>query len=222
MRCRKCRQKAVLNMRQHRLALCRDHYVEWFQQQTARTIKKYKMFRRDEPVLVAVSGGKDSLALWDVLLELGYRADGFYLRLGIDEGIGYSDASYEKIKQFVAQHPGTRLHVVDAKATYGETIPEVARRVRRGRGKPCSVCGLIKRHEMNRVAYELGYPVLATGHNLDDEAAVLFSNTLHWQVGYLARQYPRAARPGRICPKGQALLPLLRTGNGRLRPPARH
>ena len=66
----------------------------------------------------------------------------------------------------------------------------MAQRVQRGRGKPCSVCGLIKRHEMNRIAYELGYSVLATGHNLDDEAAVLFGNTLTWQVGYLARQGP--------------------------------
>ncbi len=195
MRCRKCRQKAVINMRQHRLALCKEHYVEWFQHQTERTIKKYKMFRKDEPVLVAVSGGKDSLALWDVLLALGYQADGFYLRLGIDEGIRYSEESYAKIKAFVEQHPGVKLHVVDVKETYGESIPEVARRVQRGKGKPCSVCGLIKRHEMNRVAYELGYPVLATGHNLDDEVAVLFSNTLNWQVGYLARQHP--VLPGR-------------------------
>ena len=31
------------------------------------------MFNRDERVLVAVSGGKDSLALWDVLVGLGYE-----------------------------------------------------------------------------------------------------------------------------------------------------
>jgi uncharacterized protein (TIGR00269 family) len=42
---------------------------------------------------------------------------------------------------------------------------------------------------MNRVAVEGGY-VLVTGHNLDDEAAVLMQNTLHWQMGYLARQAP--------------------------------
>ena len=28
------------------------------------------------------------------------------------------------------------------------------------------------------------------GHNLDDEAAVLMQNTLHWQTGYLAQQTP--------------------------------
>ncbi len=189
MKCRKCGKPAVINMRHHKLALCADHFVEWMVQQTQRAIEKYKMFTREDRILVAVSGGKDSLSLWDILLELGYTADGLYIDLGIENG-GYSRTSHEKVTKFVSEHPGARLHVVDVKALYGESIPEVASRVRRGRGKPCSVCGLIKRHEMNRVALEEGYDVLATGHNLDDEAAVLFLNTLHWQTGYLARQAP--------------------------------
>ena len=32
--------------------------------------------------------------------------------------------------------------------------------------------------------------MVATGHNLDDEAAVLLGNLLHWQTEYLARQAP--------------------------------
>jgi uncharacterized protein (TIGR00269 family) len=43
---------------------------------------------------------------------------------------------------------------------------------------------------MNRIARDLGYAVLATGHNLDDEAAVLFGNTLNWLGDYLQRQAP--------------------------------
>jgi uncharacterized protein (TIGR00269 family) len=43
---------------------------------------------------------------------------------------------------------------------------------------------------MNRIARDLGYAVLATGHNLDDEAAVLFANTLQWSGNYLLRQSP--------------------------------
>jgi uncharacterized protein (TIGR00269 family) len=43
---------------------------------------------------------------------------------------------------------------------------------------------------MNRVAREGEYATLVTGHNLDDEVAVLISNVLHWQTGYLARQAP--------------------------------
>jgi predicted PP-loop superfamily ATPase len=89
MKCRKCGEKASVNMRQHKLALCKEHYLEWVPEQTERFIKKYGMFSRDEKVLVAVSGGKDSLALWDILVKLGYQADGLYLGLGIDGGVDY-------------------------------------------------------------------------------------------------------------------------------------
>jgi len=189
VKCRKCGETAAYNMRQHKLALCKDHYLEWFLEQTERFIKKYRMFERDERVLVAVSGGKDSLSLWDVLLRLGYHAEGLYIGLGIDGCIGYSSQSRQKAEQFVAQHDGAVLHVVDIPQTYGHTIPEMARMKRRG-NKPCSLCGMSRRHIMNRVALEKGFDVLATGHNLDDEVAVLLQNTLHWQTGYLARQAP--------------------------------
>ena len=177
-------------MRRHKLALCEEHYLEWFVTQVERTIHKYSMFGHKDRVLVAVSGGKDSLTLWDVLLRLGYQADGIYINLGIDGDLAYSTLSFQKVKDFVATRPNVRLHVVDVEATYGESVPQVARRKLRGRKKPCAVCGLIKRHEMNRIARQHQYDVLATGHNVDDEVAVLLSNVLHWQVGYLARQAP--------------------------------
>ena len=196
MRCRKCDQTAVINMRHHKLALCGEHYAEWFVAQTERTVEKYAMFTRDQQVLVAVSGGKDSLSLWDVLVRLGYQADGLYIGLGIDGGAGYSDESLTRTREFATRLNGAQLHVVDIAATYGKTIPEISRDKTRGRGKPCSACGLTKRYVMNRLAAERGYDVLATGHNLDDEAAVLMQNTLHWQVGYLARQAPVLASSG--------------------------
>ncbi|GAB4438625.1 MAG: TIGR00269 family protein [Anaerolineae bacterium] len=190
MKCRKCGQTAVINMRQHKLALCSDHFPEWVREQTARFIKKYDMFTPDARVLVAVSGGKDSLALWDVLLALGYQADGLYIKLGIDGGVRYSDQSLEKIEAFIAARPGARLTVVDVPQELGAPIPMAAQLTRRGQGRPCSICGMSRRHIMNRVAHDGGYDVLATGHNLDDEAATLMGNTLSWQVGYLARQHP--------------------------------
>ena len=130
-------------------------------------------------------------------MRLGYQADGLYIGLGIDGGIAYSDKS-RRLSQKFADERGLTLHVVDVQENYGETIPEVARRTTRGRGKPCAVCGLSKRHIMNRVAREGGYSVLVTGHNLDDEAAVLFGNTLNWISGYLVRQSPvlEADHPG--------------------------
>ena len=182
-------------MRQHKLALCKEHYLDWIPEQTGRFIKKYEMFTRYEKVLVAVSGGKDSLALWDILVRLGYQADGLYIGLGIDglspsgEGFGYSSDSHRLAQKFADEHD-LKLHVVDVQNEYGQPIPVMAEITHRGKGRPCSVCGLTKRHVMNRIARDLGYAVLATGHNLDDEAAVLFSNTLNWAGDLLLRQGP--------------------------------
>lgn len=189
MKCRACGDKAAVNMRQHKLALCKTHYLEWVPEQTERFIKKYGMFQRDEKVLVAVSGGKDSLSLWDILWRIGYHADGLYLGLGIDGGIGYSDESHRLTENF-ANERGLTLHVVDVEHEYGHAIPVLAERSHRGKGRPCAVCGLTKRHEMNRIARDYGYDVLATGHNLDDEAATLFGNTLRWSTDFLMRQGP--------------------------------
>ncbi len=189
MRCRRCDAPAAINMREHKLSLCAVHYPEWFLEQTRRTIRKYGMFTPAERVLVAVSGGKDSLALWEVLLMLGYQADGVYIDLGINGGGEYSARSKAKAVAFAEQHPAARLIVVDIRQLYGANVPQVAQRRHRPQ-RPCSICGLIKRHEMNRMALEGGYDVLATGHNLDDEAATLFGNVLHWQMEYLRHQFP--------------------------------
>ena len=146
------------------------------------------MFGADDRVLVAVSGGKDSLGLWDVLLELGYRTSGMYLGLGIGE---YSERSREVTNAF-AEGRGAELIDVDLREEYGYDIPTAGRR---GSRSTCAVCGLSKRYVFNRVALDHGFDVVATGHNLDDEAATLLGNTLRWQTGYIARQFP--VLPGR-------------------------
>ena len=99
-------------MRQHKLALCKEHYLEWVPEQTERFIKKYEMFTYHEKVLVAVSGGKDSLGLWDILVRLGYQVDGLYLGLGIDEGINYSHESQRLAQKFADEHQ-LKLHGLD-------------------------------------------------------------------------------------------------------------
>ena len=57
-------------------------------------------------------------------------------------------------------------------------------------GPPPSSCGLSKRYLFDSAAVEGGYDVVVTGHNLDDEAAVLYGNVLTWQTDYLSRQLP--------------------------------
>lgn len=199
MRCRRCDKKAVINMRQHKLALCQEHYLEWVPEQVERSIRRYSMFTHQDRVLVAVSGGKDSLSLWHILNRLGYSADGVYINLGIDESIKYSENSFRYAQAFADSHHQS-LRVVDIPKEYGETIPELTMRTHRGQFKPCSVCGITKRHVMNRIARENNYAILLTGHNLDDEAAILFGNTMNWLGTYLLHQSPvlEANKPGLV------------------------
>jgi tRNA-5-methyluridine54 2-sulfurtransferase len=190
VKCRVCRGPAIIDVRRHNANFCAEHFVAHCEEQVRRTIDKFDMVAPGERVLVAVSGGKDSLALWDILVRLGYEADGLYLGLGIGD---YSDASGVHARGFAADR-GLHLVEVDIPAEYGFDVPTGAKAARRA---PCSACGLSKRHLFNQAALDGGYDVVATGHNLDDEAAVLFGNVLRWNTEYLGRQLPvLPARPG--------------------------
>ncbi len=183
MKCRVCRQKAVMQVRRHNANFCRDHYLEHILRQVERTIHDHKMFRTDERLVLGVSGGKDSLALWDILTELGYSVDGVYLHLGIGD---YSSESLDLSRRFASER-SLRLEVVDLPSDFGFSVPEAASA---GRRVPCSACGLSKRYILNKYADDGNYDVLVMGHNLDDEAATLFGNVIQWNTEYLARQRP--------------------------------
>ncbi len=141
------------------------------------------MFDLDEGIAVAVSGGKDSLVLWEILCRLGYRTIGLHIDLGIG---AYSEVSRKKVETF-AQTRNLRIVVHSLREEHGVGVSEIAEGLPR---PPCSACGVIKRYNMNAIAAEHGFPVLATGHNLDDEAARLLGNVLHWQDEYLDKQSP--------------------------------
>ncbi len=181
------KKRAVVHLRHHRLSLCEEHFLIWFERRIERTIKEFKMIEPGEKVLVAVSGGKDSIALWYVLDKLGYETGGLYIDMGIGEGSGgYSSLSKNVCGGF-ADKIGRPLHIVSVEKEFGKPLPLLMEHT----GRPaCSLCSTIKRYYMNRAAKEYGYDVVATGHNLDDEAAVLLGNTVNWEVEYLRRQYP--------------------------------
>jgi tRNA-5-methyluridine54 2-sulfurtransferase len=186
MKCRKCGDRAAIELRRHNAAFCADDFQDFFKKQVREAIRKHRMFGADEHVLVAVSGGKDSLALWDVLIDEGYRTSGLYLDLGIFD---YSVESKAKCEAFAARR-NVPLIVSRVEDEVGAPVPVIKQVTRR---PPCSGCGLSKRYLMNRVALEHGFPVVATGHNLDDEAATLFGSVMHWQMEALPRQSPALA-----------------------------
>ncbi|KXG76618.1 tRNA 2-thiocytidine biosynthesis protein TtcA [Fervidicola ferrireducens] len=183
MRCRRCGEKAEIYLKRHNTAFCSSCFQVYYSEQVKRNIKREKMFKPNDRILVVVSGGKDSMALWHILLKLGYNVTGMYINLGI---CGYSDRSQEVVERY-SQANNAPVIIKNIEKEYGFSIPALAREIRRS---TCSLCGTIKRYLFNKVALDGGFDAVATGHNLDDEAATLLGNVLSWQEGYLARQSP--------------------------------
>lgn len=192
-KCQWCDVAAEVFLPYARLKLCRDHFKEYVVRRVRHTVERYDMIRDGERVLVALSGGKDSLVLLHVLsvmanssnpkLSLKCEVEAVTLDLGIK---GYSEKCVSVARSY-CEKLGVPHHVVRLEELAGFTMDYVASR----KGRPtCSVCGAVKRYILNKFGVEMGFDRLATGHNLDDEAAVLLSNYLSANVEFLVRQHP--------------------------------
>ncbi len=182
MKCKVCKEPAVVCLPSHNAAFCPGCYEKFYMKQVREGIRKRKLLNRDDKVLVALSGGKDSLSLMYALAELDYDVTGLHIDLGIPNS---SEKARAVIEDFCSSR-GFKLTVVEMEKE-GMPMPLVKKHIRR---PICSVCGKVKRHYFNRVALEQGFTALATGHNLDDEVARLFANTLRWDQAYLSDQGP--------------------------------
>ncbi|MEY2445819.1 MAG: tRNA-5-methyluridine54 2-sulfurtransferase, partial [Ilumatobacteraceae bacterium] len=61
-KCRTCRGPAIIDLPRHNANFCAEHFMELCRRQVAKAIEQFTMLTKDDRVLVAVSGGKDSLA----------------------------------------------------------------------------------------------------------------------------------------------------------------
>ncbi len=182
MKCTRCKETAVVALPSHHAGFCAACFLDFFTKQVEKGIRRYKLFTHEDKILVALSGGKDSLALIYELARLEYNVTGLHIDLGIPKS---SPAARLSTENFCMKH--NIPLIVKEMEKEGLAIPQVKKRLNR---PVCSACGKIKRHFFNKVALEQGFTVLATGHNLDDEIARLFSNTLRWDAAYLGDQGP--------------------------------
>ncbi|MBI2672963.1 adenine nucleotide alpha hydrolase family protein [Candidatus Woesearchaeota archaeon] len=134
-------------------------------------------------VLVPVSGGKDSSALAFVLAkhkeEYNIGMELLYLHLGIGS---YSDHGLEACRR-LSDQIGIKLNVITMKDEYNTTVDDLKDK----NEKICSACGTVKRYLMNKFAFENNFDFVATGHNLDDEAAFVMHNVFNRNIDQLSR-----------------------------------
>lgn len=181
-KCTRCRGRAEVSLPAHNSRFCRACFVHFFHTAVERGLKRAG-FEKNGPVMVAVSGGKDSLAAWTVLDELGYETKGLHINLGIE---GFSGASRQAVAEF-AESRGLPWSGYSLKEEFGYSMPEVHEILK---NKICSVCGKLKRQFLNRLTAREGFSCLVTGHNLDDEAGRLLGNLVGDRQEFVKRQFP--------------------------------
>lgn len=129
------------------------------------------MIEANDKIMVCISGGKDSYALLDVLIDLKKRAPiPFSLfALNIDQGWpGYDTES-------IAKHLATRdvpFHMINE--NYATLVEE---RLKPGQ-TPCSLCSRFRRGTLYRLASDMGATKIALGHHADDLIETLMMNMM--------------------------------------------
>lgn len=181
MRCSFCDKTAVYYNRISRLAYCRAHFVEYFEKRVKKTLRKYSMLQEDDHVLVAVSGGKDSMSLLHLMVKLKKRIPRLEITaLLIDEGIGgYREKTVPNLVNY-AEKKSIGYIIARFRDYVGETLDEIVKTSfeKKLPYMPCSYCGVFRRYVMNTVAKEIGASVIATAHNLDDIVQTFIMNLI--------------------------------------------
>jgi uncharacterized protein (TIGR00269 family) len=161
------------------------------------TIAKYGMFKFDDKIAVAVSGGKDSISLLHVLAKMErFHPKASLVAVTVDEGIkGYRDEALE-IARATCKRLGLAHHVVSFKELYDFTLDEIIARTRQKSEReltPCAYCGVLRRRALNVAARAVGASKIATAHTLDDEVQTILLNIFHGDVSRLAKEKPVTA-----------------------------
>jgi uncharacterized protein (TIGR00269 family) len=178
MKCDRCDNSAVYSRKYSGENFCSECFSNSILRKAAKTISKYNMIQNGELVCVAVSGGKDSLALLHVLSKMAKNHNFQIHAITIDEGIPqYRNEALEIVKDFCAKL-GVEHTVYPYKELFGLTLDESLKQNEDDRLSSCSICGTFRRRAMDHAAKQIGASVIATGHNLDDTLQTFVINTL--------------------------------------------
>jgi len=166
----------------------KEKFLFNFEKKAKNTIDKYKLINKNDRVLVAASGGKDSMAVLYLLNKFGYNLEALYIDLHLGK---YSEECYDKIKEFCDKNK-IKLHVYKIKTHFGMRMCNIRQGVQQEkRVSNCLVCGIIKKWILNREARRLKADKIATGHNLDDESQTVIVNFLQGNLYLGANSGPK-------------------------------
>ncbi|MEM2913775.1 MAG: TIGR00269 family protein [Candidatus Bathyarchaeia archaeon] len=190
MNCDLCKRREAFYRRIHEgLALCKICFKSNVEKKVKRTISKYRMFNPDDHIAVALSGGKDSLALLTILNKLEKKFPHSKITaITVDEGIeGYRDEAIKLAKECCSSLNVDHL-TVSFKELFGVELDEIVKF--KENLSPCAYCGVLRRRAIDKAAKMIKATKIATAHNLDDEAQTALLNLFNGDIARMARTEP--------------------------------
>lgn len=186
MQCSKCgNPKVIYKREQSGQLLCKDCFIDSIEKKVIKTVRKEKLLDKGDKVLVALSGGKDSVTTLEILNSFRKMNVIDICAVTVDEGIANYRQDGVDIAKRHAERLGIEHKVVSLKDEYGISLDEIMQ-MENHKGS-CSYCGVFRRTIINKAAREMGATKIATGHNLDDEVQAIIMNYLEGNVNNLGK-----------------------------------
>ncbi len=136
-----------------------------------RAIHERTMLEDGDRVLVAVSGGKDSLSLLWLLRERLRRIPISYEILAVHVDPGFGAGSSSRMAAFFEEH-GFAFRIIQGDFGPRAHSPENLE-------NPCFLCSRLRRKALFETAGALGFNKIAFGHHKDDLIETLFLNLFY-------------------------------------------
>jgi tRNA 2-thiocytidine biosynthesis protein TtcA len=133
------------------------------------------MIENNDRILVGVSGGKDSLVLFHLLISLKKKAPVAFELIPVYIDPGFDNSFVEKLDSYIneryrGEHPG----LVVEETNYGQLA-----HADENKSNPCFLCSRLRRKRLFELARAHGCKKLALGHNKDDLIETLFINIFY-------------------------------------------
>ena len=104
----------------------------------------------------------------------------------------YTKQNLENLKTFCKNNK-IKLHIISFKKEFGYSLSYIRSMLysKRINLKSCTICGVLRRYLLNKHAKKLKAGIIATGHNLDDEAQSILMNLFKNNIELLAKLGPK-------------------------------